>query len=195
MGVGTPRLRCALIPKRKYSRFMEYCAALSLSQCLSLRTSSRRTSSRRGLKSLTLLLKRSRFATEPEICNCNQSSGYKMLRNTLPSMYGNLYGKTAASSAIFQSRDPVVPPLTTSAVTSAGVYPATRMRYCSGDAHPFLRVQSGSPEVSVTYQKVEQLSCDIHVSVTVLLCATRKIRLISRPLFPLVGARAHAHLP
>ena len=40
-------------------------------------------------------------------------------------------------------------------VTSAGVYPATRMRYCSGDAHPLLRMQSGSPEVSVTYQKVD----------------------------------------
>ena len=44
---------------------------------------------------------------------------------------------------------------TTSAVTSAGVYPATRMLYCSGDAYPLLRVQSGSPEVSVTYQNVD----------------------------------------
>ena len=53
---------------------------------------------------------------------------------------------------------------TTSAVTSAGVYPATCMRYCCGDAHA---CNPALPR-SVTYQKVEQLSCHSYVSVTVL---------------------------
>ena len=96
-------------------------------------------------------------------------------------------------------------PYVYSAVTSAGVYLVARMRYCSGDAHPFLRVQSGSPEVSVTYQKVEHrksfhvISMCLYKSLTVLELRTfmrnTEILFDSTPTFSVCGCTRACALP